>query len=81
MPHGRHWFLDGDHVIDLSANEKQWGIFSRRRWHDQKCVSGGINSEVVCEMDLDGMEIRSKIICELERVLADQTVQLHTPDI
>lgn len=32
-------------------------------------------------MDLEGMEIRSKIICELERVLADQTIQLHTPDI
>lgn len=32
-------------------------------------------------MDLEGMEIRSKIICELERVLAGQTVQLHTPDV
>lgn len=38
-------------------------------------------SEVVCEMDLEGMEIRSKIICELERVLAGQIVQLHTPDV
>lgn len=27
----RHWLLDGDHVIDLSAKEKQWGIFSRMR--------------------------------------------------
>ena len=42
---------------------------------------GEFNPEVVCEMDLEGIEIGSKIICELERVLANQTIQFYTPDV
>lgn len=28
--YGRHWLLDGDHVINLLANGKQWKAFQRR---------------------------------------------------
>lgn len=76
--YGRHWLLDGDHVINLLANGKQWKAF-QRRWHDQRYVFEELNPEVVC--DLEGIETGSKIICELERVLADQTVQFYTPDV
>lgn len=42
---------------------------------------GELNPEVVCEIDLESVEIGSKIICELERVLANQTVQFYALDV